>query len=45
MRASNDIHGGKSPRDRPLYGVPDAARIVLIPAETVRRDPISSASR
>lgn len=36
MRASNDIYGGKSPRDLPLYGVPDAARIVRVPAETVR---------
>lgn len=36
MRTSNDIYGGKSPRDLPLYGVPDAARIVRVPAETVR---------
>lgn len=36
MPATEDIYGGRSPRDLALYGVPDAARIVRVPAVTVR---------
>ncbi len=36
MRTGKDIYGGKRPRDLPFYSVTEAARIVRVPAATLR---------
>ena len=36
MRKAKDIYGGKRPRDLPFYSVAEAARIVRVPAGTLR---------
>jgi len=36
MPKPSDIYGGKSPRELPLYSIPEAARIVRVPVATLR---------